>query len=117
MLISMSQVSVDLLIGAQLFWYLTCVSQIKACKAHATLQKPKLDWVISGTTYGSPNKIAAALCHLAAVDKLNESISRFWEVEHDISFNNTSHSREYTLEERSCEVHFQQNVRRNAVVS
>jgi len=101
---------IDLLIGAQLFWQLICVGQIRACKAHPTLQKTKLGWVISGMAHRSSNKETATLCHLTTANELDKSISRFWEVEHDVSFSNAS---QYTSDERKCEVHFQQNVRRN----
>jgi len=68
---------IDLLIGAQLFWQLVCVGQIRACKAHPTLQKTKLGWVISGTAHESSNKKMVASCHLAATNELDKSISRF----------------------------------------
>ncbi|XP_018406238.1 PREDICTED: uncharacterized protein LOC108782451, partial [Cyphomyrmex costatus] len=99
---------IDMLIGAQLFWQLICVGQIKACKTHPTLQKTKLGWVISGVSHNFSN-VAMAACHLTAVDKLNESISKFWEIEHNFSLPNTN----YTTNEQICETHFQQNTRRN----
>jgi hypothetical protein len=102
---------IDMLIAAQLFWQLICVGQIKACRSHPTLQKTKIGWVISGSSYTSAEEKMTAVCHLSAVDELNKSIAKFWEVEHDVSSNNTSH---YTLEERNCEAHFQQNVCRDA---
>jgi len=81
---------VDLLIGAQLFWQLICVGQIRACKAHPTLQKTKLGWVISGMAHGSSKRETPVLCHLTTANELDKSISRFWEVEHDVSLNNAS---------------------------
>ncbi|XP_018364348.1 PREDICTED: uncharacterized protein LOC108762043, partial [Trachymyrmex cornetzi] len=70
---------VDLLLEAQVFWELICVGQIRACKAHPTLQKTKLGWVISDTSYGYNGEQASALCHLSTIDDLNKSISKFWE--------------------------------------
>ncbi|XP_067206332.1 uncharacterized protein [Linepithema humile] len=103
---------IDMLIGAELFWQLICVGQIKACKAHPTLQKTKLGWVISGIAHKVSDKtIASSVCHISSINDLNKSISRFWEVEHEISSNNTS---QYNPVERTCKMHFQQNVRRNA---
>lgn len=102
---------VDMLIGAQLFWQLVCVGQIKACRAHPTLQKTKLGWVISGIAHGPSDEAASAVCHLTAVDRLDKSISRFWEIEHEVSFNNAT---PFTPDEQFCETHFQQNVCRNA---
>lgn len=37
---------IDILIGAGLFWYLLCISQIKTAKGHSTWQKIQLDWII-----------------------------------------------------------------------
>lgn len=53
----------------------------------------------------------SAVCHLTAVNRLDKSISKFWEIEHDVSFNNTL---PYTPDEQFCETHFQQTTRRNA---
>ncbi|XP_011878981.1 PREDICTED: uncharacterized protein LOC105568157 [Vollenhovia emeryi] len=101
---------IDILIGAQLFWKLICVGQIRACKAHPTLQKTKVGWVISGKTDGSSDKKIEAVCHLSAINRLNEAIVKFWEVEHDTSSNKMSH---YNPNEQICESHFNQNVRRD----
>jgi len=100
-----------MLIGAEIFWQLVCVGQIRQCKAHPTLQKIKLGWVLSGRSYGPPGRKVTAACHLTAVKQLNKSISRFWEIEHNIPLDNMS---QYTIDERSCETHFHQNVRRNS---
>lgn len=100
---------IDLLIGAQIFWQLICVGEIRQCKAHPTLQKTKLGWVISGINHGSDGKVTAA-CHLSAIKRLNESITKFWEIEHNILCDNMS---QFTPDERSYEMHFHQNVRRN----
>ncbi|XP_018393384.1 PREDICTED: uncharacterized protein LOC108772362 [Cyphomyrmex costatus] len=98
-----------MLIGAQLFWQLICVGQIKACKAHPTIHKTKLGWVISAVSHNNSSNVAMAACHLTAVDKLNESISKFWKIENDFSLPNTT----YTTNKQICETHFQQNTRRN----
>lgn len=37
---------IDMLLGAQVFWQLLCVGQIKACRTHPTCQKTKFGWVI-----------------------------------------------------------------------
>lgn len=56
---------IDLLIGAQLFWQLICVGQIRESKAHPTLQKTKFGWVISGMSHKFANRKVTAACHLS----------------------------------------------------
>lgn len=65
---------IDLLIGAQSFWQLISVGQIRACKTHPTLQKTKLGWVISGLSHGSSRENLTSSCHIATMDKLNKCI-------------------------------------------
>lgn len=45
---------IDLLIGAESFWELICVGQIKLGKQKQVLQKSLLGWLVSGPT-GGPN--------------------------------------------------------------
>ncbi|XP_018397196.1 PREDICTED: uncharacterized protein LOC108775361 [Cyphomyrmex costatus] len=101
---------VDLLIGAQMFWQLICIGQIKACRAHPTLQKTKLGWVVSGSTYGHSNSMAVASCHITSINNLEKSLSRFWEVEHDVA---SECKVQYTPEGQRCETQFQENVSRD----
>ncbi|XP_018374037.1 PREDICTED: uncharacterized protein LOC108768190, partial [Trachymyrmex cornetzi] len=100
---------IDLLIGAQMFWQLVCVGQIKSCKAHPTLQKTKLGWVISGTIQGHLSNTAIPSCHITSVNELDRSLSRFWEIEHNVPCNEV----QCTPDEQKCEMHFQANVTRN----
>ncbi|XP_018401738.1 PREDICTED: uncharacterized protein LOC108778911 [Cyphomyrmex costatus] len=101
---------VDLLIGAQMFWQLICIGQIKACRAHPTLQKTKLGWVVSGSTYGHSNSMAVASCHITSINNLEKCLSRFWEVEHDVA---SECKVQYTSEGQRCETQFQENVSRD----
>lgn len=74
--------SINLLIGPDLFWKLICTGQIKHSKNQSS-------------------------CHLVVADDLNHTLSRFWEVEHNIS------SPIFLLEENICESLFQNTMRRN----
>lgn len=102
---------IDMLIGAQLFWDLLCIGQIKPTKAHPTLQKTKLGWIISGHIRSPTYREMTSLCHLATIDELNNSISQFWEIEHNICSKNSAL---FSPQEKMCETHFQQTYRRNA---
>lgn len=44
---------IDVLIGAEFFWALLCIGQIKASWAHPTLQKTRFGWIIAGRVTGS----------------------------------------------------------------
>ncbi|XP_053968803.1 uncharacterized protein LOC128870229 [Anastrepha ludens] len=68
---------VDLLLGAETFFELLAVGQIKASPNHPTLQKTLLGWVVSGK-YASnqrpPPTVSSTLCHteqdLANIDSI-----------------------------------------------
>ncbi|XP_036145481.1 uncharacterized protein LOC118646514 [Monomorium pharaonis] len=94
---------INMFIGAQLFWQLICVGQIKACTVHPTLQKTKLGWIISAAACNSSDQATTAVCHVTAIDKLNKAIFKFWEIEHNIPLGSPSR---YTPNERACEEHF-----------
>jgi len=93
-----------------MFWQLICVGQIRVCMAHPILQKTKLRWVISDTTHGHLSNVAIATCHITSINELNKSLSRFWEIKHDVSYDKRI---QYTPDERKCEMHFQANIFRN----
>lgn len=99
--------NIDMLIGAELFWRLICAGQIRHSKNQPTLQKTHFGWIISGHIVDNNINPILTSCHLAVTDDLNRALSRFWEVEHNISSPNPS------LEESKCESIFQNSTRRN----
>ncbi|XP_071652687.1 uncharacterized protein [Temnothorax longispinosus] len=101
---------IDALIGAELFWDLLCVGQIKSSQAHPTLQKTRLGWILAGGL-DNPSKqdLKIQACHAAVTNlQLHEELTRFWQRE-DIS-NNTAN---YTVEEAICKKHFADNTLQN----
>lgn len=100
---------IDLLIGAELFWQLCCIGQIKECRDHPTLQKTKLGWVLSGHVANSQKGAKGALCYLTTMDELNKTVSKLWQVENNYSNDTTPLS----VEERECEKSFQENTIRD----
>ncbi|XP_011858104.1 PREDICTED: uncharacterized protein LOC105555686 [Vollenhovia emeryi] len=99
--------SIDMLIGAELFWRLICAGQIRHSKNQPILQKTRLGWIISGHIMDNDINLISTSCNLAVTDDLNRALSRFWEVEHNILTSNPS------PEESRCELIFQGTTRRN----
>ncbi|XP_018375582.1 PREDICTED: uncharacterized protein LOC108769219 [Trachymyrmex cornetzi] len=102
--------NIDLLIGAEVFWQLLCIGQIKSCRTHSTIQKTKLGWIISGQIFNNHQSNKSHICHLATMDDLNNTISKFWQIENNYCNEN------FTLspEERECETQFLQTTTRNS---
>ncbi|XP_020297156.1 uncharacterized protein LOC109861769, partial [Pseudomyrmex gracilis] len=102
---------VDLLLGANIFWDLLCVGQIKASNKHPTLHKTLLGWVLAGRFCGStqpPPKVHS--CHAVVTNvQLHEQLSRFWQLDQNFDQVNS-----YTINENLCEQHFLKNVTRNS---
>ncbi|XP_054745963.1 uncharacterized protein LOC129250358 [Anastrepha obliqua] len=98
---------VDLLLGAETFFELLAVGQIKASPNHPTLQKTLLGWVVSGK-YASnqrpPPTVSSTLCHteqgLANIDSI---VQRFWAMEEIPS---GASSTKFTPEQIECEKFF-----------
>jgi len=101
---------VDLLIGAEVFWDLLCVGQVRSSNRHPTLQKTRLGWILAGRLCHlnqPPYKIHAL--HAAITNaQLHDQLSRFWRLDHGLE-----HANNYTLEEKSCEQHFLENISRS----
>ncbi|XP_071571267.1 uncharacterized protein [Temnothorax nylanderi] len=72
---------VDLLIGAERFWDLICVGQIKLGKNKPTLQKSMLGWIISGVVEGQSDEVLQTSCHLSMEENLCNTVNRFWQLE------------------------------------
>ncbi|KAG5339159.1 PIF1 helicase, partial [Acromyrmex charruanus] len=100
---------IDLLIGAELFWNLICVSQIRSSE-HPTLQKTRLGWILAGRLGSTiPTASRVHSFHASVTNaELHEHVSRAWQMD-DIS----ARSDNYTMEESICERHFLDNVSQN----
>jgi hypothetical protein len=49
---------IDLLIGAELFWQLLCIGQIKLHNTNLIMQKTRLGWILSGSLNNIPEAIS-----------------------------------------------------------
>ncbi|XP_039310735.1 uncharacterized protein LOC120358921 [Solenopsis invicta] len=101
---------IDVLIGAEHFWNLLCVGQVKSSPMHPTLHKTRFGWILAGQLDASPNSSRKAQSFHALITntQLHNQLTRFWQVE-DVS----EISNKYSEEESLCEQHFLQNVSRN----
>lgn len=99
---------VDVLIGADLFWELLCIGQVRASREHPMMQKTTFGWILAGR-FGnhSPTHNVQAFHASISNSQLSDQITRFWQLE-KIS----EHSNTFTSVESFCEQHFSENVTR-----
>ncbi|XP_018398193.1 PREDICTED: uncharacterized protein LOC108776158 [Cyphomyrmex costatus] len=99
----------DVLIGAEHFWSLLCIGQIKASVSHPTLQKTRFGWILASRLHTAPKATSNVHSFHASISnkQLHEQLSRFWDVE-----NISTVSDHYTSEEAYCKQHFLQNMSR-----
>ncbi|XP_067217199.1 uncharacterized protein [Linepithema humile] len=95
---------VDILLGADCFWDLLCVGQLKIGQNQLTMQKTKLGWVAAGPWKGITHSIK---CNLSRAVDIERSLARFWEIEE------IKDSRVLSDEEKECEIYFSKNTYRN----
>nr|CAH7733895.1 unnamed protein product [Callosobruchus chinensis] len=96
-----------MLIGANLFYSLLCIGQIKLGNGLPILQKTKLGWVISGPIGMSSSNSQTSYCHLSRNSEVQTQLQKFWEIEEvDIP-------RKLSQEEEYFESHFTSNVTRH----
>ncbi|XP_070170444.1 uncharacterized protein [Polyergus mexicanus] len=88
---------IDALIGAELFYQLLCVGQIRIRNTSLVLQKTRLGWIVSGALRQlEPTHTA---CNIV-VDSLNSQVAKFWEIEELPSGKHLSNV------EKACKKHF-----------
>lgn len=95
--------NIDLLIGAESFWDLISVGQIRLGKQSPILQKSLLGWLVSRPIGGSKSKkIKQTSCNLSIMQELSNTMNRFWEIEGYPVANDLNPEEEY------CEKHFKE---------
>ncbi|XP_030753971.1 uncharacterized protein LOC115880817 [Sitophilus oryzae] len=95
---------IDMLLGADLFWDLICVGQIKLNKNGPILQKTRFGWVLAGPVNSIPG--TSIQCNFSKNISEND-LQRFWEIE------NFPNNKILSSEEKYCEEHFVKNTFRN----
>lgn len=84
-----------MLIGADWFWGLLCVGQIKLGTRVPYLQNSKFGWMVSGCVQGGiSNEVN---CNLVQYSDINHQLSQFWEIE---EFPNV---KPLSVNEKACE--------------
>ncbi|XP_056648768.1 uncharacterized protein LOC130453179 [Diorhabda sublineata] len=71
---------IDLLIGADTFWDLLSIGQIKLGKNLPTLQKTKSGWIVSGPIFTNTQRFVTHHCTLST-NILESQLTKFWEIE------------------------------------
>ncbi|KAJ8910202.1 hypothetical protein NQ315_014373 [Exocentrus adspersus] len=95
---------IDMLIGADTFWNLLCIGQIKLGKNAPILQKICLGRVVSGPIYLDKKSKLNTVCNLTVEtncdDALNHQLQKFWTIE-DLPC-----KKYYSDEEAYCQEYF-----------
>ncbi|XP_020297685.1 uncharacterized protein LOC109862144 [Pseudomyrmex gracilis] len=99
---------IDLLLGAERFWEVICVGQIKLGKNQPVLQKSVLGGLVSGTISIFLSKQKQTSCNLSLAEDLNNTVHKFWEIE---QYENSNF---VTPEDEYCETHFKNNYSRQS---
>ncbi|XP_055922803.1 uncharacterized protein LOC129953587 [Eupeodes corollae] len=103
---------IDLLIGADHFFELLAIGQIKL-EEKITIQKTLFGWVVSGS-HELSNAKTSTVCLLGSErqskdENLNEFVEKFWEIE-----NYPTASKLLKPEEIKCEEHFLKTTKKNS---
>ncbi|XP_074032056.1 uncharacterized protein [Leptinotarsa decemlineata] len=96
---------IDILIGADTFWDLLSIGQIKLGDGLPTLQKTKLGWLVSGPLRTASESFKTYHSCIST-HNLESQVAKFWELEEfpKISF--------LSDEENYCEKHFKETIQR-----
>ncbi|ERL87294.1 hypothetical protein D910_04689, partial [Dendroctonus ponderosae] len=97
-----SSISIDMLLGASVFWSLICVGQILLPNSGTVLQKTKFGWILSGPLPLNPpnNSICNLSLNSSQYQAIHDQLESFWRLE---EFSNTPN---LSQEELDCEEHF-----------
>lgn len=93
--------SIDILIGADIFWKLLSVGKMNLGSNGAVLQNTHLGWIVAGS-FSMPTE--TTICNFISTSPIQDQLAKFWQVEEVDPINS------FSLEEQSCEEHFTRNV-------
>lgn len=97
----------DLLIGAEKFWDMIWVDQIKLDDGKPVLQKTLLGWIVAGKATSTRNNMCVSY-NFNCIQELDETLRKFWQIE------NIEGSQNVTSENTYCEKHFKETHTRNS---
>lgn len=101
--------SVDLLIGAGLFYSLLCIGQISLGDGLPTLQKTVLGWIVSGSVNIGEKPSLIHCSHSVTNNEILDMLQKFWLIEEPCITKPI-----LSEEENLCEELFQKTTKRNA---
>ncbi|XP_063890748.1 uncharacterized protein LOC126055712 isoform X1 [Helicoverpa armigera] len=99
--------SIDILVGAEVFWGIIGMNRIPLGKNMPTLVDSKLGWIVTGVVQ-QPNHSFPHTAFLTLTDDLRLGLNRFWELD------SVHPQHKQTCEERSCEDIFVETTYRDA---
>lgn len=97
--------AVDILLGADCFWSLLCIGQIKVGQESLIMQKTKLGWIAAGPIV-SPLTTSTIRCNVSRCIDISDQLRRFWELEECTT--------QLSRKENECESYFVQTYKRDA---
>ncbi|XP_071579802.1 uncharacterized protein [Temnothorax nylanderi] len=99
--------TVDILVGAELFWQIICKDYIQRPKEIPRLQCTLLGWIVGGELTDARSVTPRSFCGLVTNAQLQAQLERFWNQEE------THEKRSLTQEEAECERQFRESVKRD----
>ncbi|XP_037942580.1 uncharacterized protein LOC119675452 [Teleopsis dalmanni] len=102
---------VDLLLGAESFFDILSVGQIKLYENLPVLQKTLLGWIVSGKCKGQPFASPAAKCLLSFEDTVSDQLEMMWNIEEV-----QPASKSWSPAHVACESLYRETVHQNAMV-
>lgn len=104
----LSPSSIDILLGADIFWDLLGNKQVRLNHKYPVLQETKFGYVVTGPTKGlQGTRLSSNYCQF---DAIQDQLAKFWTIEEFPE----SRKSAYSVEEATCEEHFVQNVSRES---
>lgn len=99
---------IDVLLGAEFFYQVLSIGQIKISDHLPTLQNTVFGWVVSGKVDEIQNRSATCCVFSEDDDTTNALLERFWKLN---EFDDNVSA--YTAMEKQCETHFAHNTKRD----
>lgn len=98
---------IDILLGADVFYGLLCIGQIRMGKHQPVLQKTRLGWVVSGSIVPGDSG-AMVSCNFSRNLDVQQQLEQFWAIEEPPSLECS-----WSEEDKRCEQIFVETTKRN----
>lgn len=100
---------VEILLGANYFWDVLLPGRVHLGPNMPILHNTKFGWILSGPLPFVTSRQESFFCKTATEQNINESLQRFWEIEHILE------TKPFSQDEQACESHFQKTVTKDSV--